>query len=103
MRQMRDRDQVDLEHRVDRLHVLLLEQPAGHLAGVVDEQVDVLVQRVGARVDRLAAGEVHAHRADLGAARDQLERAGVAHAREHEPQRPASASHRARPMPRWRR
>ena len=81
-----DRDEVDLEHRVDRVHLLLLEQPAGHLAGVVDEQVDVAqVERVDAGVDRLAAGEVHADRAD---ALDRLEGVGVAHAGEHEPHRP---------------
>ena len=79
--QVRDADEVDLEHRVHRVHVLLLEQPAGHLAGVVDQEVDRLVDRRGARVDRLAAREVHADRAD---ALDRLERVGVAHAGEHE-------------------
>ncbi len=37
MREVGDRDQIGLEHRVDLAHVLLLEQSAGHLAGVVHE------------------------------------------------------------------
>jgi hypothetical protein len=78
---VRDRDEVDLEHRVDLVEVLVLEQPAGHAAGVVDEDVDVLgVERVVGGVDRVAAAEVHPHRAHV---RDRLERVGVADAREH--------------------
>ena len=85
-----DRDEVDLEHRVDGLHLLLLEQPAGHLSRVVDEQVDrgqLVAEGVHAGVERLPAREVEPDRADLGRTVDGLEGVRVAYAREHEPQR----------------
>ena len=85
--QVHDRDQVDLEHRVDLVDVLLLEQAAGHEAGVVDEQVDVR-QRRGATLDRLARREIERDGAHLtGAARrrrGRLEAVGVAHAVEQQ-------------------
>ena len=60
---MGDGDEVDLEHRVDRFHVLLLEQAARHQPGVVDEQVDrreLGGERVGARVGLPAVGQIEA-------------------------------------------
>jgi hypothetical protein len=53
---VRDRDGVHLEHRVHRLDLLLLEQPAGHQAGVVDEHVDspqLLTELLAAALERL--------------------------------------------------
>ena len=58
--------------------------PPVDLAGVVDEEVDRLVDRGDALVDRLAAGEVHADRPDV---LDRLEGVWVADAGEHEPHR----------------
>ena len=90
--QVRDRDEVDLEHRVDVLDVLLLQQAAGHPPGVVDEQADrveVVAERVDARVDRLARGEVHRDGADLaraaGRQRRRLIGSWVTHAGEDGP------------------
>jgi len=52
--QVRDRDEVHLEHRVDVVEWLLLQQPARHQAGVVDQDVDRRQSRDGL-LDALAA------------------------------------------------
>ena len=49
-----DRDEVDLEHRVDLVDVLLLEQAARDEAGVVEQQIDpaqIVAELRTARVD----------------------------------------------------
>ena len=98
------RDEVDLEHRVDRVHVLLLEQPAGHLAGVVDEQVDRRARSSAATHASIDSrlGEVDAHRAHLGARRRCGSNASGSRtpASTSRSGRAASASASARPMPR---
>jgi len=65
--EMGHRDEVDLEHRVDLVEVLLLEQAAGETAGVVDEQIDVR-QSGSAPIDRRARGQVDLDGADLARA-----------------------------------
>jgi len=61
MGQVRHRRDVDLEHRVDLVHVLLFEQPPGHPPCVVEQDVDLLVQARPGLLDRLLGGHVHAH------------------------------------------
>jgi hypothetical protein len=92
--EVHDRDEVDLEHRVDRGGVLLLEQAADELAGVVDEDVglgEAGAERGDRLVDRLARGEVEGDGADVGRAarrrRQRLEAVRVADAGEEAVQR----------------
>jgi len=91
LREVHETHEIDLEHRVDRLGVLLLEQSAGHEAGVVHEQVDRR-QLAGGRLDRLAAGEVHAHGTHLARAAgrrvERREALRVAGAAEQQAERP---------------
>jgi len=47
------RGEIDLEHRVDVVDILLLEQATGHQARVVEEDVDLLVQARPRLLDRL--------------------------------------------------
>ena len=66
--QVGDADEVDLEHRVHQLHVLLLEQSAGDQAGVVEQHVDapeIIAELIAARVDLRARRKVHVNGADL--------------------------------------
>jgi hypothetical protein len=91
---VRDGHEVDLHERVHVGHVLLFEQAGGELPGVVDQHVDIgelVAQRVGRGVDRLARGQVDVHGANLGRAAgrrdDGLERLEVADAGQHELQR----------------
>jgi len=87
-------EEVHLEHRVDVVELLLLEQATGHQAGVVHEQADAveLGDRIAALVDRLARGQVHPRRAHrlraAGSRVDGLEGLGLAHAGEHQLERP---------------
>jgi len=60
--------EVHLQHRVDVIEVLLLEQAPGHQAGVVHNQVDArgqLSKAVDALVDRFTGGQVDRHGAHL--------------------------------------
>ena len=100
---MHESDQVDLEHRVDLLGVLLLEQPAGHQAGVVDEQVH-RGERRARPLDRLR-GQVDLHRPDLAGAAGRrssaLKRAGSRTPQSRRSSgRAASSAAIARPIPR---
>jgi len=65
--QVHEPDEVDLEHRVDVVGLLLLEQAAGHEARVVHEQID-RGQLARRRLDRLAGREVHGDVARLARA-----------------------------------
>jgi len=62
-----DAHEVHLEHRVDVAGLLLLEQAAGHEAGVVHEQVDRR-EAGGAVLDGLSGREVELHIAGLASA-----------------------------------
>jgi len=90
--------EIHLEHRVDVAGLLLLEQAAGHQAGVVDEQV---YRREAARIalDRLARGEVERHGAHLSgpAGRRHGRRSLAAHAAEEEVERAAGQLRRDGP------
>ena len=89
VRELDRAEQVDLEHRVDLVEVLLLEQATGHAAGVIDEQIDLVAPlEPGERLlDRLARGEVHSHGPHLDPSRDGIEAGGVADPGEDEPER----------------
>jgi hypothetical protein len=74
---------VHLDHRVDLIEVLTLDQPAGELPGVVDQHIDPLAAELGdASVDPLARGELDANRPGLprAALAERREVACVAHA-----------------------
>jgi len=92
LRQVDEPDEVHLEHRVDVVDLLLLEQAAGHQPGVVHEQIQ-LRQRGRRGVDRVSVREVHAHRPHLHrtAVRhvERLEALGVAHAAQEQRERAA--------------
>ena len=98
---MGDGDEVDLEHRVDHVHVLLLEQPAGHPPGVVDEHVESAVDRADPGVDGFRLERSMCTGRPGLVRRSPRPRRGRG-AREREPpRRAASASPSARPMPRF--
>jgi len=92
--QVDEPDEVDLEHRVDLVHVLLLEQAAGELPRVVHEQVERrLVSEAGpAALHGLPRGQVHDDRPYLPRASwRRLQRLVVverARADEHQVERP---------------
>jgi len=89
---MDEPDQIDLEHRVDVVRVLLLEQAAGHEPGVVDEQIERR-QRAGRLLDGLPRREVDGEVSDLARpARRRSGRLGVggAHAAEEQLERARS-------------
>jgi len=91
-----DAHEVHLEHRVDVAGLLLLEQAAGHEAGVVHEQVDRR-EAGGAVLDGLSGREVELHIAGLAGGRGGRVRRVTPHAAEEQAERAPGELLRDRP------